>query len=149
MVQIQPVPIDIFLQMIFFLFIYGVLQGDNFLAGYFYMFYLFISIRDSLRIRSLFLQLKNTDEFTGSLTRFQYPKCEYGPYCKIHPIKNGVYIWVEVSIYITSHKYEYLEKVRSIRSLRMHDIIWFIRNIGTRFWSLRRIFPIYIWLHVL
>ena len=33
----------------------------------------------------------------GSLTRVQYPKCAYGPYWKLNPIENGVYIWVEVS----------------------------------------------------
>ena len=32
--------------------------------------------------------------------RVQYPKCAYGPYCKLNPIKNGVYILVEVSFYI-------------------------------------------------
>ena len=41
-VQIQPVQINKFSQnshvTIFFLFIYGVLQGDNFLVGYFYIF---------------------------------------------------------------------------------------------------------------
>ena len=35
MIQIQLVPINIFSQVFFFKFIYGVLQGDNFLAGYF------------------------------------------------------------------------------------------------------------------
>ena len=34
--------------------------------------------------------------------RVQYPKCAYGPYCKLNPIKNGVYISVEVSFYILS-----------------------------------------------
>ena len=36
-VQIQLVQIDIF-SLVLFLFIYGVLQGDKFLAGYFYIF---------------------------------------------------------------------------------------------------------------
>ena len=34
--------------------------------------------------------------------RVQYPKCAYGPYCLLNPIKNGVYILVEVSFYIVS-----------------------------------------------
>ena len=38
MVQIQLVPIKIFSQVFFYLFICGVLQGENFLAGYFYIF---------------------------------------------------------------------------------------------------------------
>ena len=33
----------------------------------------------------------------GSLTKVQYPKCAYGPYCELNPIQNGVYIYVEVS----------------------------------------------------
>ena len=37
----------------------------------------------------------------GSLTRVQYPKCAYGPYCLLNPIQNGVYILVQVSFYIT------------------------------------------------
>ena len=32
------------------------------------------------------------------MTRVQYPKCAYGPYRLFNPIKNGVYILVEVSI---------------------------------------------------
>ena len=28
--------------------------------------------------------------------RVQYAKCAYGPYCKLNPIKNGVYILVEI-----------------------------------------------------
>ena len=33
-----------------------------------------------------------------------YPKCAYGPYCYLNPIKNGVYtyILVEVSFYIST-----------------------------------------------
>ena len=31
--------------------------------------------------------------------RVQYPKCAYGPYCKLNLIQNGVYILVEVSFY--------------------------------------------------
>ena len=34
--------------------------------------------------------------------RVQYPKCAYGPYRSFNPIKNGVYILVEVSIWIES-----------------------------------------------
>ena len=30
---------------------------------------------------------------------FQYPKCAYGPYCYLNPIKNGVYILEEVSYF--------------------------------------------------
>ena len=30
----------------------------------------------------------------------QYPKWAYGSYCLLDPIKNGVYIWVEVSFYL-------------------------------------------------
>ena len=33
--------------------------------------------------------------------RVQYPKCVYGPYCLLDPYKNGVYILVEVSFYIS------------------------------------------------
>ena len=33
--------------------------------------------------------------------RVQYLQCAYGPYCKLNPIKNDVYILVEVSFYIT------------------------------------------------
>ena len=29
-------------------------------------------------------------------------KCAYGPYCKLNPFKNGVYILVEVSFYSTN-----------------------------------------------
>ena len=39
-----------------------------------------------------------------TLTRVQYPKCAYGPYLKFNPIKNGVYILVEVSIWIIKLK---------------------------------------------
>ena len=39
MVQIQPVTTNIAsAQYFFFIFIYGVLQGDTFLLGYFYIF---------------------------------------------------------------------------------------------------------------
>ena len=31
---------------------------------------------------------------------FQYPKCAYGPNCKLKLIQNGVYILIEVSFYI-------------------------------------------------
>ena len=34
--------------------------------------------------------------------RVQYPKCAYGPYCLLNLIKNGVYILVEVSFYIST-----------------------------------------------
>ena len=33
----------------------------------------------------------------GSLTRVQYPKCAYDPYCYSNPIENSVFIIVEVS----------------------------------------------------
>ena len=33
--------------------------------------------------------------------RVQYPKCAYGPYRLIKSDKNGVYILVKVSVYIT------------------------------------------------
>ena len=36
------------------------------------------------------------------LMRVQYPKCACGPYCKLGPICNGVYIFVEVSFYISA-----------------------------------------------
>ena len=36
---------------------------------------------------------KNFDYTTiADLTRVQYPKCAYGPLCKLNPILNGVYI---------------------------------------------------------
>ena len=41
----------------------------------------------------------------GSLVRVHYMKCAYGRYCKLNPIFNGVYILVEVSIYIFFCKY--------------------------------------------
>ena len=34
----------------------------------------------------------------SSIYRSLYPKCAYGPYRKFNPIKNGVYILVEISI---------------------------------------------------
>ena len=40
--------------------------------------------------------------------RVQYPKCAYGPYCKLNPIPNGVYILVEVSFYIQSYLFRHL-----------------------------------------
>ena len=42
LVQIQPVPLNIFSEIKgFFIFLYSVRQGNNFLAGYFYIFELF------------------------------------------------------------------------------------------------------------
>ena len=38
----------------------------------------------------------------GSLIMLQYPKCAYGPYCKSNPIKNDLYILIEVSFYIST-----------------------------------------------
>ena len=38
------------------------------------------------------------DKRNESLTRVQYLKCAYDPYRSFNPIKNGVYILVEVSI---------------------------------------------------
>ena len=50
--------------------------------------------------------------------RVQYPKCAYGPYCKLNPIQNGVYILVEVSIhihemYLNIVSYLYRKQVKS------------------------------------
>ena len=44
---------------------------------------------------SSLLNFLNFIVWLGSLMRVQYPKCAYGPYCKLNPIKNGVYILVE------------------------------------------------------
>ena len=84
MIQIQLVPINIFSQVFFFKFIYGVLQGDNFLAGYFKIIYFnfFLSIRDSLRVLCLFLQIKKTARnllvmyMNNSQKSREFPHCE-------------------------------------------------------------------------
>ena len=37
-----------------------------------------------------------------SVTRVQYPKSAYGPYCTLNPIYNGVYNLVEIFIHIST-----------------------------------------------
>ena len=49
--------------------------------------------------------------------RVQYSKCAYGQYRKFNPIKNGVYILVEVSIWIPRIKFEIQRKVFEFQSL--------------------------------